>query len=44
MPVLELLRGERDVVRVGHRGAAALARENSLAAVEAAAAAGVDAV
>jgi len=42
--VLELLRGERDVVRVGHRGAAALARENSLAAVEAAAAAGVDAV
>jgi glycerophosphoryl diester phosphodiesterase len=42
--VLELLRGERDVVRVGHRGAAALARENSLAAVEAAAALGVDAV
>jgi glycerophosphoryl diester phosphodiesterase len=42
--VLELLRGEREVVRVGHRGAAALAPENSLAAVEAAAAAGVDAV
>ncbi len=42
--MLELLRGERDVVRVGHRGAAALAPENSLAAVEAAAAAGVDAV
>jgi glycerophosphoryl diester phosphodiesterase len=42
--VLELLRGERDVVRVGHRGAAALAPENSLAAVQAAAAAGVDAV
>jgi glycerophosphoryl diester phosphodiesterase len=42
--VLELLRGERDVVRVGHRGAAALAPENSLAAVEAAAAARVDAV
>ena len=42
--MLELLRGERDVVRVGHRGAAALARENSLAAVEAAAALGVDAV
>lgn len=42
--MLELLRGERDVVRVGHRGAAALAPENSLAAVEAAAAAGVDTV
>ncbi len=42
--MLELLRGERDLVRVGHRGAAALAGENSLAAVEAAAAAGVDAV
>ena len=42
--MLELLRGERDVVRIGHRGAAALAPENSLAAVEAAAALGVDAV
>ena len=41
---MELLRGERDLVRVGHRGAAALAPENSLEAVEAAAAAGVDAV
>ena len=42
--MLELLRGERSVVRVGHRGAAALASENSLAAVEAAAAVGVDVV
>lgn len=42
--MLELLRGERDIVRVGHRGAARLAPENSLAAVEAAAALGVDAV
>jgi glycerophosphoryl diester phosphodiesterase len=42
--MLELLRGERDVVRVGHRGAAALAPENSLAAIEAAAAHGVDVV
>jgi glycerophosphoryl diester phosphodiesterase len=41
---LELRRGERGVVRVGHRGAASLAPENSLAAIEAAAAAGVDAV
>jgi glycerophosphoryl diester phosphodiesterase len=41
---MELLRGNRDVVRVGHRGAAALAPENSLAAIEAAAAHGVDAV
>jgi len=41
---MELLRGARDVVRVGHRGAAALAAENSLAAVEAAAAHGVDVV
>jgi len=41
---LELRRGEHGVVRVGHRGAAALAAENSLAAIEAAAAAGVDAV
>jgi glycerophosphoryl diester phosphodiesterase len=40
----ELLRGARDVVRVGHRGAAALAPENSLAAIEVAAAHGVDAV
>jgi glycerophosphoryl diester phosphodiesterase len=41
---LELRRGARGVVRVGHRGAAALAPENSLAAIDAAAAAGVDAV
>jgi glycerophosphoryl diester phosphodiesterase len=41
---LELRRGERGVVRIGHRGAAALAAENSLAAIEAAAAAGVDVV
>jgi glycerophosphoryl diester phosphodiesterase len=41
---MELLRGTRGVVRVGHRGAAALAPENSLAAIEAAAACGVDAV
>jgi glycerophosphoryl diester phosphodiesterase len=41
---LELRRGEHGVVRVGHRGAAALAPENSLAAIEAGAAAGVDAV
>ena len=42
--MLELLRGDRDVVRVGHRGAAALAPENTLAAIEAAAAHGVDVV
>jgi glycerophosphoryl diester phosphodiesterase len=41
---LELRRGERGVVRIGHRGAAALAAENSLASIEAAAAVGVDAV
>jgi glycerophosphoryl diester phosphodiesterase len=40
----ELRRGEHGVMRVGHRGAAALAPENSLAAIEAAAAGGVDAV
>jgi glycerophosphoryl diester phosphodiesterase len=40
---MELRRGERPWL-VGHRGAAALARENSLAAIEAAAGAGVDAV
>jgi glycerophosphoryl diester phosphodiesterase len=42
--VIELHRGGRDLVRVGHRGAAALAPENSLAAIEAAAAHGVDVV
>jgi glycerophosphoryl diester phosphodiesterase len=41
---LELRRGEHGVIRVGHRGAAALAAENSLAAIEAAASAGADAV
>jgi glycerophosphoryl diester phosphodiesterase len=41
---MELLRGDRDVVRVGHRGAATLAPENTLASIEAAANAGVDAV
>jgi glycerophosphoryl diester phosphodiesterase len=41
---MELLRGACDVVRVGHRGAAALAPENSLAAIEAAAASGADVV
>lgn len=41
---MELLRGDRDVVRIGHRGAAALAPENSLAAVEVAVEHGVDAV
>ena len=41
---MELLRGDRDVVRVGHRGAAALAPENSLEAIEAAVAHGVDVV
>lgn len=44
MSGFELLRGARDVVRVGHRGAAALAPENSLTAIEIAAAHGVDAV
>jgi glycerophosphoryl diester phosphodiesterase len=41
---LELRRGENGAVRVAHRGGGALAPENSLAAVEAAAAVGVDAV
>jgi glycerophosphoryl diester phosphodiesterase len=41
---MELLRGDREVVCVGHRGAAALAAESSLAAIEAAAAHGADAV
>jgi glycerophosphoryl diester phosphodiesterase len=39
-----LRRGAAGVVRVGHRGAAALAPENSLAAIEAGAAAGADVV
>ena len=42
--MLELIRGGRDVVRVGHRGAAALAPENSLAAIETAAVHGMDVV
>jgi glycerophosphoryl diester phosphodiesterase len=41
---MELLRGGRGVMRVGHRGAAALAPESSLAAIEAASACGADAV
>ena len=41
---MELLRGDRDVLVVGHRGAAALAPGNSLAAIEAAAAHGAHAV
>jgi glycerophosphoryl diester phosphodiesterase len=41
---LQLLRGSGGVTRVGHRGAAALAPENSLAAIEAAAVHGADAV
>jgi glycerophosphoryl diester phosphodiesterase len=41
---LALRRGAAGAVRVGHRGAAALAPENSLAAIEAGASAGVDVV
>jgi glycerophosphoryl diester phosphodiesterase len=41
--VIELRGGQRPLV-IGHRGAAALARENSLAAIEAGVAAGVDGV
>ena len=41
---MDLRRSERGVLRVGHRGAAALAAENSLEAIEAAAAHRVDAV
>ena len=41
---MELLRGGRGVMRVGHRGAAALASESSLSAIEAASACGADAV
>jgi glycerophosphoryl diester phosphodiesterase len=44
MTPLALRRGPAGVVRVGHRGAAALAPENSLNAIEAGAAAGVDVV
>ncbi len=41
---LDLRRGASGVVRVAHRGGTALAPENSLAAIEAAAAVGVDVV
>lgn len=41
---MQLRRDDGRVVRVGHRGSAALAPENSLAAIEAAAACGADAV
>src|SRR5215213_10311396 len=41
---LELLRGDGPVLRIGHRGAAALAPENTLAAFEAAIATGVDGI
>jgi glycerophosphoryl diester phosphodiesterase len=41
---VRLLRGDGPVLRVGHRGAAALAPENTLRAFEAAVAAGVDAI
>lgn len=44
MTPFDLRRREHGVVLIGHRGAAALAPENSLAAIEAAAAVGVDAV
>ena len=41
---MRLLRGDGGLLVVGHRGAAALAPENSLAAIEAAAAHGADIV
>jgi glycerophosphoryl diester phosphodiesterase len=41
---VKLLRGDGPLLRVGHRGAAALAAENTLASFEAALAHGVDAV
>jgi glycerophosphoryl diester phosphodiesterase len=41
---MQLLRGTGGVLRIGHRGAAALAPENSLEAIEAAAQHGVDIV
>lgn len=41
---MRLLRGEGPLIRVGHRGAAALAPENTLAAFATAHAAGVDAI
>ena len=39
---MNLLRGDGPVLRIGHRGAAALAPPNTIAAVEAALAHGVD--
>lgn len=41
---MRLLRGDGALIRVGHRGAAALAPENTLASFEAALASGVDAI
>jgi glycerophosphoryl diester phosphodiesterase len=41
---MELRRVGRDALRIGHRGASALARENSIEALEAAAAHGLDGV
>src|SRR5687768_1986868 len=41
---MRLLRGDGPPIRVGHRGAAALAPENTLAAFEVALAAGVEAI
>ena len=41
---MRLRRGDGELIRVGHRGAAALEAENTLASLEAAVTAGVDAV
>ena len=41
---MKLLRGDGPVLRIGHRGAAALAPPNTIQAVEAALAQGVDLV
>lgn len=41
---MRLLRGDGPLIRVGHRGAASLAPENTIAAFETAVAAGVDAI
>ena len=41
---VKLLRGEGPLIRVGHRGAAALSPENTLRSFDAAVAAGVDAI
>ncbi len=42
--MLRLLRGDGPIIRIGHRGAAALAPANTIPAIEAALAAGVDIV